>query len=61
MEEAADASLPPASEYVAGALQRYLDRLGTRVVEDLGAASRNAVSIYPEQYQPFQVSPALGP
>lgn len=58
VEEAADASLPLTSEHVAGDLQRYLDRLRARVVDDLGAASRNVVSIYPKEYQPFQVSPA---
>lgn len=58
MEEAADASLPLTSEHVAGDLQRYLDRLRARVVDDLRAASRNVVSIYPKEYQPFQVSPA---
>lgn len=58
MEAAADGSLPPTSEYVAGDLQRYLERLRARVLDELGAASRNVVSIYPEEYQPFQVSPA---
>lgn len=58
VEEAADASLPLTSEYVTGELQRFLDRLRAQVVDDLGAASRNVVSIYPEEYQPFLVSPA---
>lgn len=58
MEEAADASLPPRSEYTAGELHRYLDRLRARVVEDLGSASKNVVSVYPEDYRAFQVSPA---
>lgn len=58
VEAAADGSLPPTSEYLAGDLQHYLDRLRAQVLEELGAASRNVVSIYPEEYQPFQVSPA---
>ncbi|XP_028276035.1 tumor necrosis factor alpha-induced protein 2-like [Parambassis ranga] len=55
VEEAADGSLPQRTEFTAGELDRYLDRLRARVVEDLGAANRNVVSIYPEEYQPFQV------
>ncbi|XP_070685013.1 tumor necrosis factor alpha-induced protein 2-like [Pempheris klunzingeri] len=55
VEEAADGSLPQRAEFTAGELDRYLDRLRARVVEDLGAAKRNVVSIYPEEYQPFQV------
>ncbi|KAI3353856.1 hypothetical protein L3Q82_004864 [Scortum barcoo] len=55
VEEAADGSLPQRAEFTAGELDGYLDRLRARVVEDLGAAKRNVVSIYPEEYQPFQV------
>ncbi|XP_059187181.1 tumor necrosis factor alpha-induced protein 2 [Centropristis striata] len=55
VEEAADGSLPQKAEFTAGELAGYLDRLRARVVEDLGAAKRNVVSIYPEEYQPFQV------
>ncbi|XP_041659411.1 tumor necrosis factor alpha-induced protein 2 [Cheilinus undulatus] len=55
VEEAADGSLPQKAEFTAGELDRYLDRLRARVVEDLGAAKRNVVSIYPEDYQPFEV------
>lgn len=55
VEEAADGSLPQRAEFTAGELDKYLDRLRARVVEDLGAAKRNVVSIYPEEYQPFQV------
>ncbi|XP_074534943.1 exocyst complex component 3-like protein 2 [Halichoeres trimaculatus] len=55
VEEAADGSLPQRTEFTAGELDRYLDRLRARVVEDLGAAKRNVVSIYPEEYQPFEV------
>ncbi len=55
VEEAADGSLPQRAEFTAGELNKYLDRLRAQVVEDLGAAKRNVVSIYPEEYQPFQV------
>ncbi|XP_040901540.1 tumor necrosis factor alpha-induced protein 2-like [Toxotes jaculatrix] len=55
VEEAADSSLPQKAEFTAGELDGYLGRLRARVVEDLGAANRNVVSIYPEEYQPFQV------
>lgn len=55
MEEAADSSLPQRAEFTAGELDKYLDRLRARAVEDLGAAKRNAVSIYPEDFQAFQV------
>ncbi|KAM6933616.1 exocyst complex component 3-like protein 2 [Xenentodon cancila] len=55
VEEAADGALPQRAEFTAGELDKYLDRLRTRVVEDLGAANRNVVSIYPEEYQAFQV------
>ncbi|XP_042338753.1 tumor necrosis factor alpha-induced protein 2-like, partial [Plectropomus leopardus] len=55
VEEAADGSLPQKAEFTAGELDRYLDRLRARVVDDLGAAKRNVVSIYPDEYQPFQV------
>lgn len=55
VEEAADSSLPQQVEVTAGELGGYLDRLRVRVVDDLGAANRNVVSIYPEEYEPFQV------
>ncbi|XP_074484271.1 exocyst complex component 3-like protein 2, partial [Sebastes fasciatus] len=55
VEEAADSSLPQRAEFTAGELVGYLDRLRARVVEDLGAAKRNVLSIYPEEYTPFQV------
>ncbi|XP_078103345.1 exocyst complex component 3-like protein 2 [Sander vitreus] len=54
VEEAADSSLPQKAEFTAGELDKYLDRLRARVVDDLGAAKRNVVSIYPEDFQPFQ-------
>lgn len=55
VEEAADGALPQRAEFTAGQLDRYLDRLRARMVEDLGAAKRNVVRIYPEDFQPFQV------
>lgn len=55
VEEAADDALPQTGEFTAGGLDKYLDRLRILAVEDLGAAKRNVVSIYPEEYQPFQV------
>ncbi|XP_053278123.1 tumor necrosis factor alpha-induced protein 2 [Pleuronectes platessa] len=55
VEEAADGSLPQRAEFTAGELDGYLGRLRARVVEDLGAANRNVVSIYPEEYQAFLV------
>lgn len=55
VEEAADSSLPQKAEFTAGELDKYLDRLRAQMVEDLGAANRNVVSIYPEEYKPFQV------
>lgn len=55
VEEAAEASLPERAEFTAGELDGYLSRLRARVVEDLGAANRNVVSIYPEEFQAFQV------
>lgn len=57
LEEAADSALPQRSEATTGQLDRYLERLRARMVEDLGAAKRNVVNIYPEDFQPFQVSP----
>lgn len=57
LEEAADGALPQRSEATTGQLDCYLERLRGRMVEDLGAAKRNVVNIYPEDFQPFQVSP----
>uniref|UniRef100_A0A3Q3IPK7 Exocyst complex component 3-like 2a n=1 Tax=Monopterus albus TaxID=43700 RepID=A0A3Q3IPK7_MONAL len=39
----------------AGQLASYLERLRSRMVDDLDAARRNAVSIYPEEFAAFQV------
>ncbi|TRY99679.1 hypothetical protein DNTS_024673 [Danionella cerebrum] len=53
--ELADANLPQHSEARAGDLASYLDKLRVRMVEDLGAARRNVVSVYPGEYDSFQV------
>ncbi|XP_072318100.1 exocyst complex component 3-like protein 2 [Eucyclogobius newberryi] len=53
--EMADSSLPVKTQFSVGFLDRFLDQIRTRVVEDLSAAKRNVVSIYPPEYQPFQV------
>lgn len=58
VEAAADASLPLSSEYVTRDLARFLERLRAQIVNDLVAATRNVVSIYPEEYHPFQVTPS---
>lgn len=58
IEQVADASLPLSSDYVTGDLARFLERLRAQIVNDLVAATRNVVSIYPEEYQPFQVTPS---
>uniref|UniRef100_A0AAV2K0J7 Exocyst complex component Sec6 n=1 Tax=Knipowitschia caucasica TaxID=637954 RepID=A0AAV2K0J7_KNICA len=53
--EAADWSLPVQVDTQAGNLANYLDRLRSRMVDDLDAARRNAVGIYPEEFSAFQV------
>ncbi|XP_008295589.1 exocyst complex component 3 [Stegastes partitus] len=53
--EAADWSLPHQVDTQAGQLASYLERLRSRMVDDLDAAKRNAVSIYPEEFTAFQV------
>ncbi|XP_036417162.1 tumor necrosis factor alpha-induced protein 2 [Colossoma macropomum] len=53
--EAADGNLPQHADIQAGELAAYLDRLRSHMVEDLGAARRNVVSVYPEEYDAFQV------
>ncbi|XP_077361211.1 exocyst complex component 3-like protein 2 [Festucalex cinctus] len=53
--EAADWSLPHQVDTQAGQLASYLERLRSRMVDDLDAAKRNAVSIYPEEFSAFQV------
>lgn len=53
--EAADWSLPHQVDTQAGQLASYLERLRSRMVDDLDAAKKNAVSIYPEEFAAFQV------
>ncbi|XP_051902196.1 tumor necrosis factor alpha-induced protein 2 [Hippocampus zosterae] len=53
--EAADWSLPHQVDTQAGQLASYLERLRSRMVDDVDAAKRNAVSIYPEEFSAFQV------
>ncbi|XP_056266166.1 tumor necrosis factor alpha-induced protein 2 isoform X2 [Pseudoliparis swirei] len=53
--EAADWSLPQQADTQAGQLASYLERLRSRMVDDLDAARRNAVSIYPEEFAAFHV------
>lgn len=53
--EAADWSLPLQVDTQAGQLAYYLERLRCRMVDDLDAARRNAVGIYPEEFAAFQV------
>ncbi|KAI4886494.1 hypothetical protein NFI96_024868 [Prochilodus magdalenae] len=53
--EVADGNLPQRADIEAGELATYLDKLRTHMVEDLGAARRNVVSVYPEEYDAFQV------
>lgn len=53
--EAADWSLPHQVDTQAGQLASYLERLRSRMVDDLDAARKNAVSIYPEDFAAFQV------
>ncbi|CAL8374696.1 unnamed protein product [Gadus morhua 'NCC'] len=53
--ELADSSLPQGADFSPGSLAGFLDRIRTRMVEDLMAAKRNAVPVYPEEYQAFQV------
>ncbi|XP_076832400.1 exocyst complex component 3-like protein 2 [Brachyhypopomus gauderio] len=53
--EAADANLPQHTDVQSGELAAYLNKLRIRMVEDLGAALRNVVSMYPEEYNAFQV------
>ncbi|XP_061682911.1 tumor necrosis factor alpha-induced protein 2 [Syngnathoides biaculeatus] len=55
VEDAADGSLPQKTEFTAGELAGYLDGVRARVVDDLDAAKRNVVNIYPGEYQALQV------
>ncbi|KAJ3589740.1 hypothetical protein NHX12_010583 [Muraenolepis orangiensis] len=47
--------LPHQMDTKAGQLSLYLERLRSRMVDDMDAARRNAVSIYPEEFAAFQV------
>lgn len=53
--EAANENLPKSEVVLAGELAVYLDKLRIRMVEDLGAARRNVVPVYPGEYDAFQV------
>ncbi|XP_055732261.1 exocyst complex component 3-like [Salvelinus fontinalis] len=53
--EASDWSLPEQVKTPAGQLASYLERLRGRMVDDLDAVRRNVVSVYPEEFQAFQV------
>lgn len=53
--EAADWSLPQPGSIAAGQMGNFLDRLRSRVVEDMDAARRNVVGVYPKEFSVFQV------
>uniref|UniRef100_A0A8C2B9Y5 Exocyst complex component 3-like 2a n=1 Tax=Cyprinus carpio TaxID=7962 RepID=A0A8C2B9Y5_CYPCA len=53
--EAADWCLPQPGGIAAGQMGMYLERLRGRVVEDMDAARRNVVVVYPEEFGVFQV------
>ncbi|KAA0717209.1 HBV XAg-transactivated protein 7 [Triplophysa tibetana] len=53
--EAADWCLPQPGGIAAGQMGMYLERLRGRVVEDMDAAHRNVVAVYPEEFTVFQV------
>lgn len=53
--EAADWSLPQPGGIAAGQMGTFLDRLRGRVVEDMDAARRNVVGVYPKEFSVFQV------
>ncbi|KAI5630367.1 tumor necrosis factor alpha-induced protein 2, partial [Silurus asotus] len=53
--EAADWSLPQHGGIAAGQMSIFLDRLRSRVVEDMDAARRNVVGVYPKEFSVFQV------
>ncbi|KAK2816651.1 hypothetical protein Q7C36_022922 [Tachysurus vachellii] len=53
--EAADWSLPQPGGITAGQMGLFLDRLRGRVVEDMDAARRNVVGVYPKEFSVFQV------
>uniref|UniRef100_A0A672Q6P5 Tumor necrosis factor alpha-induced protein 2-like n=1 Tax=Sinocyclocheilus grahami TaxID=75366 RepID=A0A672Q6P5_SINGR len=53
--EAADWCLPQPGGIAAGQMGMYLERLRGRVVEDMDAARRNVVAVYPEEFGVFQI------
>lgn len=53
--EAADWSLPQPGGIAAGQMGTFLDRLRGRVVEDMDAARRNVVGVYPKEFSVFEV------
>ncbi|XP_063061909.1 tumor necrosis factor alpha-induced protein 2 [Engraulis encrasicolus] len=53
--EAANEQLPQTAEVKSGALSAYLEKVKSRMVEDLKAALNNVVPIYPKEYDAFQV------
>uniref|UniRef100_A0A8C1N646 Exocyst complex component 3-like 2a n=1 Tax=Cyprinus carpio TaxID=7962 RepID=A0A8C1N646_CYPCA len=53
--EAADWCLPQPGGIAAGQMGMYLERLRGRLVEDMDAARRNVVAVYPEEFGVFQV------
>lgn len=53
--EAADWSLPQPGGIAAGQMGSFLDRLRGRVLEDMDAARRNVVGVYPKEFSVFQV------
>ncbi|XP_051552265.1 tumor necrosis factor alpha-induced protein 2-like [Myxocyprinus asiaticus] len=55
VREAADWCLPQPGGIAAGQMGMYLERLRGRVVEDMDAARRNVVAVYPEEFSVFQV------
>ncbi|XP_051979008.1 tumor necrosis factor alpha-induced protein 2-like [Xyrauchen texanus] len=55
VRQAADWCLPQPGGIAAGQMGKYLERLQGRVVEDMDAARRNVVAVYPEEFSVFQV------
>ncbi|XP_007257526.2 exocyst complex component 3 [Astyanax mexicanus] len=53
--EAADWSLPQPGGLAAGQMAVFLERLRGRVVEDMDAARRNVVAVYPTDFKVLQV------
>lgn len=53
--QAADSCLPPVGEVQSEQLSVYLDKIKSRMLEDLKAAWLNVVPIYPKEYDPLRV------